>query len=79
MDDATCGADGEEEAYQLYRKCLMMVRKFVTNLPTLRRQIAADELKPTTSCSMSSIVEEDSTYTCNLLTGNVSGGRTFLE
>ena len=86
VDNVTCGADGEEEAYQLYRLCKKVfnnggfnLRKFVTNSPTLHQQIAADELKPTILRSMGSVVEEDSTYTCNLLTGNVSGGQKVLE
>ena len=81
VDDVTFGADRENEAYNLYvlsKKIFAAggfnLRKFVTNSPIVRQRIALDEQKlPNNSCTNSSVMEEDSTYTSNLLAGSTVG------
>lgn len=86
VDDVTFGADGENEAYNLYvlsKKIFAAsgfnLRKFVTNSPIVRQRIALDEQKlPNNSCTNSSVMEEDSTYTSNLLAGSTAGSLKVL-
>ena len=86
VDDVTFGADGENEAYNLYvlsKKIFAVggfnLRKFVTNSPIVRQRIALDEQKlPNNSCTNSSVMEEDSTYTSNLLAGSTAGSLKVL-
>ena len=82
VDDVTYGADGEDEAYKLYvlsKKVFaeggFNLRKFVTNSSTLRQRMASHEqiLSPDVHFK-SSVMEEDATYTSDLLTGSVPGG-----
>ena len=64
VDDVTYGADGEDEAYELYvlsKKVFadggFNLRKFVTNSPILQQRIATDEQKlPTATYLNGSIV-----------------------
>ena len=80
------GADRENEAYNLYvlsKKIFAAggfnLRKFVTNSPIVRQRIALDEQKlPNNSCTNSSVMEEDSTYTSNLLAGSTVGSLKVL-
>ena len=86
VDDVTYGADGEDEAYKLHvlsKKVFadggFNLRKFVTNSPILRQRVAYNEQELSTDAhSKSSIIEEDTTYTSNLLAGSVSGGQKVL-
>ena len=53
--------------------------KFVTNSPIVRQRIALDEQKlPNNSCTNSSVMEEDSTYTSDLLAGSTAGSLKVL-
>ena len=86
VDHVTFGADGENEAYNLYvlsKKIFAAggfnLWKFVTNSPIVRQRIALDEQKlPNNSCTNSSVMEEDSTYTSNLLAGSTAGSLKVL-
>lgn len=89
VDDVTYGADGEYEAYQLYVLSKQLfkeggfnLRKFVTSSASLCQRIAAgeqnSEQNQSTSYTGSSVVEEDTTYTSNLLEGSVPGGQKIF-
>jgi len=80
VDDVMYDANGEEEAYQLYVLSTKLftdagfhLRKFVTNSPTLHWRI--EQISPADLHSNSSVIEEDATYTSNLLTGSGPGGQ----
>ena len=88
VDDVTYGANTEEDAHQLYvlsKKIFsgggFNLQKFVTNSASLRQHIT-DELlsaqKPPTSDNNYKVVEEDSTYTSELLEGIMPGGQKVL-
>jgi len=86
VGDVTYGADGEEDAYKLYvlfKKVFadggFNLRKFVTNSSMLHQRIVSDQQSPSTQVQSSSfVVEEDTTYSSNLLAGRVSGGQKVL-
>ena len=76
VDDVTCGADTEDEAYQLYTVSTKLLaesgfnlRKFVTNSLHLRHRISAEKQKPghpKPVVATSNVVEENTTYTSTL-------------
>jgi len=86
VDDIMYGADGEEEAYKLYVLSMKVfadggfsLRKFVTNSPTLHQRIVSHkQISPADLHSNSSVIEEDATYTSDLLTGSGPGGQKVL-
>jgi len=86
VDDVTCGADGEEDAYKLYvlsKKVFadggFNLRKFVTNSPMLNQKILSDQQCSSIQAeSGSCVVEEDTTYSSSLLGGTVPGGQKVL-
>ena len=53
--------------------------KFVTNSPTLRKKISEEQRLPADNEVNRSIMEEDETYTSNLLTGSKPGGQKVLS
>jgi len=78
VDDVTCGAHGEKESYQLYALSTKLfadggyhLQKFVTYSPTLHWRI--EQISPADLHSNSSVIEEDTTYTSDLLTGSGPG------
>ena len=89
VDDVTYGAEGENEAYQLYTLSKGIfaeggfnLRKFVTSSPSLRQRIAADEHRSEKKHAVfdtnSNVVEDDMTYTSGLLKGSVPGDQKVL-
>jgi len=86
VDDISFGAEGEDKAYNLYvlsKKVFadsgFNLRKFITNSPIIRQQIALEEQKLSTDIHPSSgVMEEDSTYTSNLLAGSTPGSQKVL-
>ena len=85
VDDVTYGANQEDDAYKLYTMSKKVfadggfnLRKFVTNSPTLRKRISEEQRSPTDVEVNRSIMEEDETYTSNLLTGSKPGGQKVL-
>ena len=88
VDDVTYGANTEEDAHQLYALSKKIfseggfnLRKFVTSSASLRQHIT-DELpsaqKPPTSGNNYKVVEEDTTYTSELLEGSMPGSQKVL-
>jgi len=86
VDDVTYGAEGEEEAYKLYVLSTKVfaeggfnLQKFATNSPTLHQRIASyEQISPADLHSNSSVIEEDATYTSDLLTGSGPSGQKVL-
>ena len=79
------GADDNDDAYNLYSTSKKLfadggfnLRKFVTNLSHLRQRIAAEQKLPTEVELYGCIMEEDATYTSNLLTASIPGGHKVL-
>ena len=85
VDDVTYGADQDDDAYKLYTMSKKVfadggfnLRKFVTNSPTLRKRISEEQRLPADDEVNRSIMEEDETYTSNLLTGSKPDGQKVL-
>ena len=85
VDDVTYGADDNDDAYNLYSTSKKLfadggfnLRKFVTNSSHLHQRIAAEQKLPTEVELYGCIMEEDVTYTSNLLTGSIPGGHKVL-
>ena len=86
VDDVTCGANSEDEAYQIYDISTKLfaeggfnLRKFVTNSASLQQRISANNQNP--SCpepASSSVVEENTTYTSTLFNNEMSNRQKIL-
>jgi len=82
VDDVTYGANQDDDAYKLYTMSKKVfadggfnLREFVTNSTTLRSE---EQRLPADDEVNRSIMEEDETYTSNLLTGSKPGGQKVL-
>ncbi|XP_065891666.1 uncharacterized protein [Dysidea avara] len=85
VDDVTYGADDNDDAYNLYSTSTKLfadggfnLRKFVTNSSHLCQRLAAEQKLPTEVELYGCIMEEDATYTSNLLIGSIPGGHKVL-
>lgn len=71
VDDVTCGAGSEDEAYQLYDRSTKLfaeggfnLRKFITNSPSLQQKISQNNQNQNHAKPVShNVVEENTTYT----------------
>ena len=89
VDDLTCGADSEDEAYQLYAVSTRLfaeggfnLRKFVTNSVLLQEKIIEHRENPghpqPVATSSSNVVEENTTYTSTLFSKETSDSQKIL-
>ena len=86
VDDVTCGANSEDEAYQIYDISTKLfaeggfnLRKFITNSASLQQRISTNNQNP--SCpepASSSVVEENTTYTSTLFNNEMSNRQKIL-
>jgi len=89
VDDVTCGANTEDEAYQLYNTSTRIfadggfhLRKFVTNSVSLQQKIIArtqnlSEFKHVVVAN-GDVVEENASYTSTLLNSEMSDSQKIL-
>ena len=86
VDDVTCGATSEDEAFQLYDTSIKLfaeggfnLRKFVTNSSSLQQRISNINQKSTHSRSAPcSVMEENTTYTSTLFNNETPNRQKVL-
>ena len=79
VNDVTYGTDGENEPYKLYVLPTKVFSGNGFNFLTLHQRIASyEQISPPDVHSMNIVVEEDATYTSDLLTGSVPGGQSIV-